>query len=197
MVRLNKIYTRTGDGGETHLSDGSRVAKTDQRVAAFGAVDELNSALGLAILAVEDKELSGALSRIQNELFDLGADLSHPGSDEKAKVPPLRVVPEQTARLEQEIDQMNEDLQPLRSFVLPGGSEAGARLHLARAICRRAEREAYLLAQNQSVNSEALIYLNRLSDHLFVAARWVNIGDKQEVLWVPGASREVSDKTAG
>ncbi len=197
MVRLNKIYTRTGDGGETHLSDGSRTSKTDQRVAAFGAVDELNSALGLAVLAVEAKRLTGWLSRIQNELFDLGADLSHPGPDDTAKVPPLRVIPEQAALLEQEIDQMNQDLQPLRSFVLPGGSEAGARLHLARAICRRAEREALVLAKTQAVNSEALVYLNRLSDHLFVAARWVNMDSKTEVLWVPGAGHGISDKTAG
>ncbi|VAV94928.1 ATP:Cob(I)alamin adenosyltransferase, partial [hydrothermal vent metagenome] len=186
MVRLNKIYTRTGDGGQTHLSDGSRTNKTDQRVAAFGAVDELNSALGLAILAVQDDTLSAYLSRIQNELFDLGADLSHPGPDEAAKTPPLRITAAQTARLEQEIDQMNKTLPALRSFVLPGGSEAGARLHLARAICRRAEREALHLTNNQPTNPQALIYLNRLSDHLFVAARWANKDQNQEILWVPG-----------
>jgi len=189
VVRLNKIYTKTGDAGETHLSDGSRTQKTDQRVAAFGAVDELNSALGLAVVAITDTSLLHSLSRIQNELFDLGADLSHPGPDENAKTPPLRVIASQTSRLEAEIDQMNDTLSPLRSFVLPGGSEAGARLHVARAICRRAERDALILSQTQNVNEQALIYLNRLSDHLFVAARWVNGREDNEVLWVPGASR--------
>jgi cob(I)alamin adenosyltransferase len=189
MVRLNKIYTRTGDGGETHLSDGSRTQKTDPRVIAFGAVDELNSALGLALVCIDEAWLKEALTRIQNELFDLGADLSHPGPDEKAKVTPLRIIASQTSQLEADIDQMNADLQPLRSFVLPGGSEAGARLHLARAICRRAERDALCLSEQAQVNREALKYLNRLSDHLFVAARWVNQAQKSEILWVPGGSR--------
>ncbi len=194
MVRLNKIYTRTGDGGQTHLSDGSRTNKTDQRIAAFGAVDELNSALGLAICAMDDPYLLAAMTRIQNELFDLGADLSHPGMGENvandpAKTPPLRIIKEQICRLESEIDHMNETLCPLRSFVLPGGCEASARLHLARAICRRAERETLLLAETQMVHDPAKTYLNRLSDHLFVAARLANAPTKNEVLWVPGASR--------
>lgn len=189
MVRLNKIYTKTGDGGKTHLSDGSRTSKIDCRVAAFGAVDELNSALGLAVVAVSSRQLLLDLARIQNELFDLGADLSHPGPDDEAVIAPLRIIDQQVSALEADIDRMNETLEPLRSFVLPGGSEAGARLHLARAICRRAEREALILAKTQPVNEQALVYLNRLSDYLFVAARWVNAEQDNEVLWVPGASR--------
>lgn len=189
MVRLNKIYTRTGDGGQTHLSDGSRTRKTDCRVVAFGAVDELNSAIGLAVREVKSKQLLTDLALVQNELFDLGADLSHPGPDEQAKTTPLRIVGEQVVRLEVSIDQMNESLEPLKSFILPGGSEAGARLHLARAICRRAEIDALLLAETQPVNKQALVYLNRLSDFLFVAARSENDQENTEILWVPGASR--------
>jgi len=189
MVRLNKIYTRTGDGGETHLSDGSRSSKSAPRFAAIGAVDELNSALGLAIIAVTDQVLRDDLALIQNELFDLGADLSHPGPDDLAKTAPLRMIAEQAVALEEKIDLMNQELPSLRSFVLPGGSEAGARLHLARAICRRAEREAILIPKQQPVNPYALVYLNRLSDYLFVAARFANKQDNDEILWVPGASR--------
>ncbi|MBL4616297.1 MAG: cob(I)yrinic acid a,c-diamide adenosyltransferase [Robiginitomaculum sp.] len=192
MVRLNKIYTRTGDAGQTHLSDGSRTSKTDCRVVAFGAVDELNSAIGLAVREVKSKQLLTDLARIQNELFDLGADLSHPGPDEQAKTTPLRVVSEQVEQLESSIDQMNESLEPLKSFILPGGSEAAARLHLARAICRRAEIDALLLAETQSSNKAALVYLNRLSDFLFVAARFENKQENTEVLWVPGASRQTA-----
>ncbi len=197
MVRLNKIYTRTGDGGDTHLSDGSRCAKTSPRFAAIGAVDELNSALGLAVIGVPDVSLRGDLSRIQNELFDLGADLSHPGPDEQTKPPPLRIVLQQVKNLELDIDRMNQQLSPLRSFVLPGGTEAGARLHFARAVCRRAEREALLIPKEQWVNSCALVYLNRLSDYLFVAARYVNASGDDEVLWQPGASRGSKGQSAG
>jgi len=189
MVRLNKIYTRTGDGGQTHLSDGSRTSKTDCRVVAFGAVDELNSAIGLATREVKSKQLLLDLARVQNELFDLGADLSHPGPDEQAKIAPLRIIVKQVEQLEIDVDQMNTSLSPLKSFILPGGSEAGARLHLARAICRRAEIDSLLLAEAQPVNKQALIYLNRLSDFLFVAARFENKQDNTEILWVPGESR--------
>jgi cob(I)alamin adenosyltransferase len=187
---LNKIYTRTGDAGQTHLSDGSRTSKTDCRVVAFGAVDELNSAIGLATRKVKSKKLLTDLMRVQNELFDLGADLSHPGPDEQEKTVPLRIVSEQVEQLESDIDQMNVGLPSLRSFILPGGSEAGARLHLARAICRRAEIDSLLLARSQPVNKAALIYLNRLSDFLFVAARFENDQEDTEILWVPGASRQ-------
>ena len=171
-VRLTKIYTRGGDRGETSLGDGSRVAKTDPRVAAIGDVDELNSLVGWI----------GGLERIQNELFDLGADLSVPYTGEDDR---LRVTQEQVDRLESEIDAANEALEPLKSFVLPGGSERAARLFLARAVCRRAERTVLTL---EDVNPLTAVYLNRLSDLLFVLARAENAGD--EILWKPGESRE-------
>lgn len=190
MVVLNRIYTRTGDKGETGLVDGSRVPKDAARVAAFGTVDELNAGLGLARLHAGGAAAEG-IARIQNDLFDLGADLATPGfdNDAAAKRPPLRVVAAQTGRLEAEIDAMNADLAPLRSFVLPGGSALAAYLHLARTVCRRAERAAVTLAAAESVNPEAVRYLNRLSDWLFVAARVANDLGQGDILWVPGANR--------
>ena len=186
MVKLNRIYTRTGDTGTTGLVDGSRLAKTDARLVAIGEVDEANSAIGVAIASLGDHPLAGALARIQNDLFDLGADLATPGNDYAPSDMVLRIVPAQVERLEAEIDALNGELQPLSSFVLPGG--AAAALHLARAIVRRAERAAVAVASG--VNPQALAYLNRLSDHLFVACRAVNNRGADDVLWVPGASRQ-------
>lgn len=181
MVKLNKIYTRTGDAGETGLVDGSRVSKADPRMAAIGDVDEANCAIGVALLAVQAAEAREMLGRIQNELFDLGADLATPEGIEGA----LRILPEQVERLEREIDRMNDDLEPLRSFILPGGAKGAAELHLARAVARRAERTA---VGASGLSPAALTYLNRLSDHLFVLARWVARGDG-DILWQPGATR--------
>jgi cob(I)alamin adenosyltransferase len=181
LVKLNKIYTRTGDAGETGLVDGSRVSKAEPRMAAIGDVDEANCAIGAALLAIEASEAREMLARIQNELFDLGADLATPDGIEGA----LRILPEQVARLESEIDRMNEDLEPLRSFILPGGEQGAAALHLARAVVRRAERTAVAAT---GLSATALTYLNRLSDHLFVLARWVARGDG-DILWRPGATR--------
>ena len=190
MVVLNKIYTRTGDKGETALGDGTRVAKHSARVEAYGTVDELNSTLGLARLHA-DSDIDTALSRIQNDLFDLGADLCRPNmaSDAEAEYPPLRLIPSQTDRLETEIDTMNTDLEPLRSFILPGGSALAAHLHLCRTVSRRAERLCVELATTEDVNDAAIKYLNRLSDWFFVVARVANNGGKDDVLWVPGANR--------
>jgi cob(I)alamin adenosyltransferase len=190
MVVLNRIYTRTGDSGETALVDGSRVPKHAPRVAAYGTVDELNATLGLARLHAAGP-LAEGIARIQNDLFDLGADLANPGfeNDAAAKRPPLRAVAAQVDRLEREIDAMNEGLAPLRSFVLPGGSALAAHLHLARTVCRRAERLAVALAAAESVNPDAVRYLNRLSDWLFVSARVANDQGRSDVLWVPGANR--------
>jgi len=187
MVTLNRIYTKTGDSGETGLSDGSRVAKYSLRIAAIGAVDEANSAIGVA-RTVADGEMDAALARIQNDMFDLGADLSLPEDGHKAEGR-LRMAPEQVTRLEHEIDAMNTNLKPLKSFVLPGGSALAAHLHLARAITRRAERLIAELAVQEVINPAALHYANRLSDHLFVAARLANGGGAGDVLWVPGANR--------
>jgi cob(I)alamin adenosyltransferase len=190
MVVLNRIYTRTGDGGETALGDGSRVPKTAPRVASYGTVDELNAALGLARLHA-DGAVDADLARVQNDLFDLGADLATPGfeQDDTAPRPRLRIVAAQVTRLEAEIDAMNAGLAPLRSFVLPGGTPLAAHLHLARTVCRRAERLAVALAGAEPVNPEAVRYLNRLSDWLFVAARVANDGGAADVLWIPGANR--------
>ncbi|MDB6178569.1 cob(I)yrinic acid a,c-diamide adenosyltransferase [Paracoccus sp. Z330] len=190
MVVLNKIYTRTGDKGDTALSDGSRVAKHDLRVEAYGSVDELNATLGLCRLHAQDS-MAQELSVIQNDLFDLGADLARPdiSADDQAGYPVLRIIDGQIERLEQEIDRMNGDLQPLRSFILPGGSVLAANLHLARTVARRAERRATELAANGDANPAAVRYLNRLSDWLFVAARKANDNGNDDVLWVPGASR--------
>ncbi|WP_343526152.1 cob(I)yrinic acid a,c-diamide adenosyltransferase [Sphingomonas sp.] len=184
MVKLTKIYTRTGDAGTTGLVDGSRRSKADARMVAIGEVDEANSAIGVALLSVEGA-IAAQLTRIQNDLFDLGADLATPGEVEGA----LRILPEQVARLEAEIDAMNAGLSPLTSFILPGGTSAAAHLHLARAIARRAERAGVALAGHEAVNAAALAYLNRLSDWLFVAARVVNQNGASDVLWVPGGVR--------
>lgn len=190
MVKLNKIYTRTGDNGTTGLVDGSRVAKNDPRMAAIGDVDEANSAIGVAIGALGSGRYADALTRIQNDLFDLGADLATPGEDFAPSEMTLRIVAAQVARLEDEIDAMNADLAPLTSFILPAGATGAAALHLARAITRRAERTAVAAAQIVPLNPLALSYLNRLSDYLFVAARRVNKDAGGDVLWIPGASRD-------
>ncbi len=187
MVRLTRIYTGGGDAGETSLGDGRRVAKHDPRVAAFGTVDEANACIGLARLHGEGA-LDEMLARIQNDLFDLGADLATPEA-ETPKRPPLRVTAGQVERLEQEIDAVNAGLAPLTSFVLPGGRPAAAALHLARTVARRAERDVTLLMEREAVNPEALRYLNRLSDLLFVLARQANDGGGEDVLWTPGANR--------
>lgn len=190
MVVLNRIYTRTGDRGDTLLASGDRVPKHSLRVAAYGTVDELNAVLGLARLTAEG-EIDVALGRIQNDLFDLGADLATPDieNDATAKYPRLRIAAAQVERLEREIDVMNEGLQPLRSFILPGGTPLAAHLHLARTVCRRAERGVVALAVEETVNPEAVRYLNRLSDWFFVAARVANDNGNGDVLWVPGANR--------
>ena len=188
--RLSQIATRTGDNGTTGLVDGSRVAKDDLRLAAMGDVDETNSAIGVALAALEDSgEIATILRRIQNDLFDLGADLATPGSDFTPSDMALRIVPAQVIRLENEIDRLNEGLEPLRSFILPGGNAAAAALHLARTIARRAERTAVRAARDIPLNPAALAYINRLSDHLFVTARLLNKAAGGDILWVPGASR--------
>ncbi|WOK35232.1 cob(I)yrinic acid a,c-diamide adenosyltransferase [Sphingomonas sp. C3-2] len=190
MVKLNKIYTRTGDDGTTGLVDGSRIAKNDARMEAIGTVDEANSAIGIAVAALPAGDpYAVMLARIQNDLFDLGADLATPGETFAPSEMTLRIVPEQVDRLEREIDAMNADLQPLHSFILPGGSPAAAALHLARAVTRRAERTAVAAGQDVPLNPQALAYLNRLSDHLFVMCRMLNGGGADDILWVPGASR--------
>lgn len=193
MVKLNKIYTRTGDDGTTGLVDGSRVAKSDALMAAIGDVDEANSAIGIAAAALDPASDDAAmLSRIQNELFDLGADLATPADIQFGFGPhqmALRIVLGQIARLEDEIDAMNAGLDALRSFILPGGTEAAARLHLARAITRRAERAAVTAGQGRQLNPIALSYLNRLSDHLFVLSRHINAAAGGDILWKPGATR--------
>ncbi len=190
MVVLNRIYTRAGDGGDTALGNGKRVVKHSTRVSACGTVDETNATVGLARLHVEG-EMDAALARIQNDLFDLGADLCNPAIDRDAgaECPPLRVAMSQVGRLEAEIDAMNAGLKPLRSFVLPGGSALGAHLHLCRTVSRRAERLTTELAAAEQVNPGAVKYLNRLSDWFFVAARVANEDGRADVLWVPGANR--------
>ena len=192
MVKLNKIYTRTGDAGTTGLVDGSRLPKHDVRMEAIGAVDEANSALGLAAAILGDNEHAQQLFRIQNDLFDLGADLATPATEDDDFAPSemvLRMVAAQTEWLEQAIDAANANLEPLTSFVLPGGSEASARLHLARAATRRAERAMTAMAEQLRTNPQALAYINRLSDYLFVFARTANDGGRSDIKWVPGANR--------
>ena len=190
MVVLNRIYTRAGDSGATALASGERRPKHDLRIDAYGTVDETNACLGLARLHTGDQpDIDAMLARIQNDLFDLGADLATPPSDSPPAHEPLRVVETQVERLEQEIDRMNEELAPLTSFILPGGSRAVAALHLARAVVRRAERAAVALNEAGPLNPHLLAYLNRLSDHLFVAARVVAQEGGGAVLWVPGATR--------
>jgi cob(I)alamin adenosyltransferase len=191
VVRLNKIYTRTGDAGDTGLGSGERRPKHDARVAAYGEVDELNSAIGVA--RVQTRELArieAILARVQNDLFDLGADLCVPPKSGESGA--LRITPEQSTALERAIDDLNAELEPLTSFVLPGGSPASATLHLARAVCRRAERAIVQLAAGESVGAPVIAYINRLSDYLFVAARFANDRGASDVLWVPGAHREAS-----
>ncbi|MBL8806947.1 MAG: cob(I)yrinic acid a,c-diamide adenosyltransferase [Rhodospirillales bacterium] len=187
MVRLTRIYTKGGDGGETSLGNGERVAKFDLRVAAFGSVDEANACIGIARLHV-GADVDAMLAAIQNDLFDLGADLCTP-EDPAPKHAALRIDETQVARLEREIDTLNGRLSPLDSFVLPGGSAAAAYLHLARTVARRAEREIVALAARETVNPAAIRYINRLSDHLFVVSRHVNGDGKGDVLWVPGKNR--------
>ena len=187
MVRLTRIYTRGGDAGETSLGDGTRVAKHALRVEAFGTVDEANAAIGLARLSAPP-EIDAMLARIQNDLFDLGADLCTPEDGRKA-AGALRIQASQVARLEHEIDTLNAALKPLGSFILPGGSACAAHLHLARTVTRRAERLVAALAARETVNPEALKYLNRLSDHLFVLGRHINDDGARDVLWTPGANR--------
>ena len=195
MVILNRIYTRTGDKGETALGTGERLSKAHIRIAAYGTVDETNAALGIARLHTAEThfaKLDQMLGRIQNELFDLGADLCVPDRGQKLDYEPLRILPSQSERLEKEIDELNNELAPLRSFVLPAGHAAAAHLHLCRTICRRAERLIVELAAtpDEQVSEAAIAYINRLSDFFFVASRWVNLksghGDK---LWVPGNTR--------
>ncbi|WP_423141211.1 cob(I)yrinic acid a,c-diamide adenosyltransferase [Parablastomonas sp. CN1-191] len=188
MVKLNRIYTRTGDDGTTGLVDGSRCPKHAARMEAIGAVDEVNSAIGFAALAAGDH--AAALTRIQNDLFDLGADLATPGEDFTPGDMTLRIVEAQWRWLETAIDGLNEALSPLTSFILPGGGEGAARVHMARAGARRAERAMTALAAAEPVNPAALAYINRLSDYLFVLARALNDGGAGDVLWVPGASRK-------
>ena len=190
MVKLTKIYTRGGDKGETSLGDGSRVKKHDLRVATYGTVDEANAAIGVARLqCADDADVDAMLSRIQNDLFDLGADLCTPIVADEAPGKALRIVQAQVDRLERAIDVMNAALAPLSSFVLPGGAPAAAALHVARTIIRRAERDITALIQSEAVNPQALMYTNRLSDHLFVLSRHINAKGAGDVLWVPGANR--------
>ena len=197
MVKLNKIYTRTGDNGSTGLTDGSRVSKHSSRPQAYGSVDELNSSLGLVYFCLNKKDSSPLLSEInvlikeiQNDLFDLGADLSTPISKGKQKYPPLRIKQSQIDKLEKGIDHYNADLTALNSFILPGGSEASSLLHLSRTIARRAERDTSLLSSEEEINMKSLTYLNRLSDLLFVLCRVLNENGLRDILWIPGLNQE-------
>jgi cob(I)alamin adenosyltransferase len=188
MVYLSRIYTKTGDKGDTSLGDNSRVAKNHPRVTAYGTVDELNAVLGLVLAAAPEATEATLLRVIQNDLFDVGADLCRPQPAEELPGQRLRIQAQQAERLEQEIDRLNASLAPLNSFVLPGGRPAAAWCHLARTVCRRAEREVVTLAQAEPINPQILIYLNRLSDLLFVLARVYNTNGQEDILWVPGKS---------
>jgi cob(I)alamin adenosyltransferase len=190
MVYLSRIYTKTGDSGETALGDGTRVPKNHPRVTAYGGVDELNAAIGLLLAHHPELEEAELLRGIQNDMFDVGADLCVPQADEPADSKRLRVQAGQVTRLEQAIDRLNENLSPLRSFVLPGGSRAAAWCHLARTVCRRAERDVVTLSRTDRINPQTVIYLNRLSDLLFVLARVCNGNGTNDVLWQPGKSQE-------
>lgn len=188
MVRLTRIYTKGGDKGQTSLGNGARVAKASLRVEAYGTVDEANATIGLARLHTQGDD-DAMLARIQNDLFDLGADLCTPAADDEAPGAALRVVAAQVERLEAEIDAMNAELAPLNSFILPGGTPAAAYLHLARTVTRRAERHICALAEHETVGANTIAYVNRLSDHLFVTARWLNAKGASDVLWIPGGNR--------
>ena len=197
MVKINKIYTRTGDNGSTGLTDGRRVPKHSSRPQAYGSVDELNSSLGLVYFCLNKKdsgplssEINDLIKEIQNDLFDLGADLSTPISKGKQKFPPLRIKQSQIDKLEKRIDHYNADLTALNSFILPGGSEASSLLHLSRTIARRAERDTSLLASEEEINMKSLTYLNRLSDLLFVLCRVLNENGLRDILWIPGLNQE-------
>ena len=197
MVKINKIYTRTGDNGSTGLTDGSRVPKHSSRPQAYGSVDELNSSLGLVYFCLSKKdsgplssEINNLIKEIQNDLFDLGADLSTPISKGKQKYPPLRIKQSQIDKLEKRIDHYNADLTALNSFILPGGSEASSLLHLSRTIARRAERDTSLLSSEEEINMKSLTYLNRLSDLLFVLCRVLNENGLRDILWIPGLNQE-------
>ncbi len=194
MVVLNRIYTRTGDKGETALGSGQRLSKAHIRIQAYGTVDETNATLGVVRLHTTDAafaKLDAMLARIQNELFDLGADLCVPDTSEKLSYEPLRILATQHERLEREIDELNEELEPLRSFVLPGGHAAAAQLHVSRTVCRRAERLMVELKSHKGehISENGLTYINRLSDFLFVASRWANVKTSGDILWVPGKTR--------
>jgi len=193
MVYLNCIYTKTGDTGETSLGDGRRVLKTNTRIVAYGTVDELNSSLGSALSVGQSADITSMLTLIQNDLFDVGADLCIPESETPPPYTPLRVTSDQVTQLEHWIDTANARLEPLKSFILPGGTAASAHLHVARTICRRTEIEVLRLMEIESINPQVLIYLNRLSDLLFVLARCANDDGKLDVLWVPGANRKKPD----
>ena len=197
MVKLNKIYTRTGDDGSTGLADGSRVLKHSLRPQAYGTVDELNASLGLVFLCLDNKkdenvfnDIKVLIRGIQNDLFDLGADLSTPISKAKQSYKPLRITENQIKKIEEKIDEYNDELKPLNSFILPGGSEAASLIHLSRTIARRAERDVSLLSSQEEINKNSLIYLNRLSDLLFVLSRVLNKNGLNDVLWVPGLNQK-------
>ena len=197
MVKLNKIYTRTGDDGTTGLTDGSRVPKHSPRPQAYGSVDELNSSLGMVYLCLNKEnskplylEIKNLIKEIQNDLFDLGADLSTPISKKKEKYPPLRIEKKQIDKIENKIDYYNKSLKPLRSFILPGGSEASTLLHQSRTVARRAERDTSLLSSIEEINLQSLIYLNRLSDLLFVLCRVLNENGLKDILWIPGLNQK-------
>lgn len=197
MVKLNKIYTRTGDDGSTGLADGSRVLKHSLRPQAYGTVDELNASLGLVFLCLDNKkdenvfnDIKVLIRGIQNDLFDLGADLSTPISKVKQSYKPLRITNNQIKKIEEKIDEYNEELKPLNSFILPGGSEAASLIHLSRTIARRAERDVSLLSSEEEINKNSLVYLNRLSDLLFVLSRVLNENGLNDVLWVPGLNQK-------
>jgi len=197
MVKLNKIYTRTGDDGSTGLADGSRVLKHSLRPQAYGTVDELNASLGLVFLCLDNKkdenvfnDIKVLIRGIQNDLFDLGADLSTPISKAKQNYKPLRITENQIKKIEEKIDEYNDELKPLNSFILPGGSEAASLIHLSRTIARRAERDISLLSSEEEINKNSLVYLNRLSDLLFVLSRVLNENGLNDVLWVPGLNQK-------
>ena len=190
MVYLSRIYTKTGDAGDTGLGDGRRVPKDHARVTAYGSVDELNATLGLLLVHAPEQSEAALVQQIQNDLFDVGADLCVPPAGDEAPGSRLRMRPEQSARLEHAIDRLNANLAPLTSFVLPGGTVASAWCHLCRTVCRRAERDVVTLMRSEPVNGEVLIYLNRLSDLLFVMARFYNSGGGGDVLWRPGQGQE-------